>query len=52
MTQYNQNYGQFSDIAYDGALYDKMTLLESPSDLGRDGFLAFASAIWTYMTPK
>lgn len=52
MTQFNSKYGQVSDIAYDGALYDKMNLLESPSDLMKDGFLAFTSAMWTYMTPK
>ena len=51
MLQENTNYGKFSDIAYYGGLYDKMTLLESPSDVSKDGFLAFASAMWEYMTP-
>ena len=31
--QYNQNYGAFSDIAYNGGLYDKMTLLEKPQSV-------------------
>ena len=52
MLQYNYNYGRFSDIAYYGGLYDKMNLLESPGDVVNDGFLAFSSAIWTYMTPE
>ena len=29
-----------------------MNLLESPTDVVNDGFLAFASAIWIYMTPQ
>ena len=28
-----------------------MNLLEHPSDVASDGFLAFAAAFWTYMTP-
>ena len=28
-----------------------MTLIESPSDVAYNGFLAIASAMWTYMTP-
>ena len=45
------NYGQFSDIAYYGGLDDKMNLVDSPEDVSKTGFLAFASAMWTYMTP-
>lgn len=33
MLTWNYNYGAYSDIAYYGGLYDKMTLLTSPSDL-------------------
>ena len=51
MLQHNYNYGQFSDIAYYGGLYDKMNLLESPADVTNKGFLSLASAMWVYMTP-
>lgn len=51
MLQNNYNYGQFSDVAYYGGLYDKMTLIQAPSDVAYNGFLVIASAMWTYMTP-
>ena len=51
MIKYNYNYGQFSDIAYYGGQDDKMNLVDSPADLSKTGFLAFASAMWAYMTP-
>ena len=49
--EWNYNYGAFSDIAFFGGLYDKITLLETPNNIAKDGFLAFASALWSYMTP-
>ena len=51
MMQWNYNYGRFSDIAYSGGQFDKMDLLENPGDVASDGYLAFASAVWEYMTP-
>lgn len=51
MIKTNMVYGSFSDIAYYGGLNDRSTLLLSPNDLARDGFLAIASAMWVYMTP-
>ena len=49
--RWNRAYGQFSDIAYDGGLNDSQELLDNPGDVATDGYLAFTSAMWAYMTP-
>ena len=51
MLRWSDGFGKFSDIAYDGGLNDRDILLASPDDVSTDGFLAFASAMWMYMTP-
>jgi len=43
----SREYGEFSKVAYG----DVHVLLEDPGLLVRDGWTAFASAIWFYMTP-
>lgn len=48
---WNYNYGMFSDIAYDGGLDNKMNLLKDPDQVATNGFYAFSSALWFYMTP-
>lgn len=45
---WNYNYGQFSEAWYG----DKNTLLQDPDKLSKDNVLAFASAIWFWMTPQ
>ena len=49
--RYNPQYGKFSDIAYDGGLNDTQILLDGPGNVTTDGYLAFTSAMWAYMTP-
>ena len=41
----------FSTIAFNGAINDKQTLIDDPDLLETDGFYAFASALWFWMTP-
>ena len=47
----NADYGQFSNIAWAQDAEDSAKLLTAPGDVATDGFLAFASALWVYMTP-
>ena len=47
----NADYGQFSNIAWAQDADDSAKLLTAPGDVATDGFLAFASALWVYMTP-
>ncbi len=44
---YNYNYGPFSRI-----IYNDFTLLKKPDLVAKDGFLALASAMYFYMTPR
>ena len=44
---YNYNYGSFSRI-----IYNDFTLLTKPELVTKDGFLAIASAMYFYMTPR
>ena len=52
MLSWNYNYGQFSTIAFEGALEDKMTLLNNPKLVATDGKYSFMSALWFYMYPQ
>jgi hypothetical protein len=45
---YNYNYGQFSQDYFG----DKEVLLQDPDRVARDSVLAFASALWFWMTPQ
>jgi len=45
---YNYNYGPFSQAIFN----DPHVLLKNPDKVIRDGWLAFASAFWFYMTPQ
>ena len=47
----NTEYAQFSNIAFGGGPFDRTVLLEKPSKVSLDGYLAFASALYLYMTP-
>lgn len=47
----NADYGQFSNIAWAQDAEDSAKLLTAPGAVATDGFLAFASALWVYMTP-
>ena len=47
----NAAYGQFSNIAWAQGALDSAKLLTTPGEVSTDGFLAFASALWVYMTP-
>ena len=49
---WNYNYGPFSAQAFNGGLDDKLVLLSDPDLVASDGFYAFASAMWFYMTPQ
>ena len=49
---WNYNYGQFSTVAFNGGYDDKETLLNDPDEVATDGFLAFSSAMWFWMTPQ
>jgi len=44
---WNYNYGPFSRMAYD----DDSVLLDNPDLVGSDGYTAFLSALWFYMSP-
>jgi len=47
---YNYNYGAFSNAF--GREYDSSELLlDDPKKVVEDGYVAFASALWFYMTP-
>ena len=45
---WNYNYGQLSTAIYD----DATLLLEDPDLMATDGYSAFVSALWFYMTPQ
>lgn len=45
---WNYNYGQFSEAWFG----DKQILLRDPDRVARDPVLAFASALWFWMTPQ
>ena len=45
---WNYNYGPFSRMAYD----DDKVLLANPDLVGSNGYTAFLSALWFYMTPQ
>lgn len=49
---WNYNYGMFSSVAFNGGLTDKDILLSDPGQVSTNGILAFASALWFYMTPQ
>jgi len=45
---WNYNYGQFSEVIFG----DSKVLLDSPERIANEGWLAFAAALWFYMTPQ
>lgn len=45
---WNYNYGQFSTAEFG----DQNVLLANPDLVGKDGYTAFSSAMWFYMTPQ
>lgn len=48
---WNYNYGMFSNIYAPSAYDSKMVLLQDPGAVSRDGYTAFAAALWFWMTP-
>lgn len=50
--QWNQQYGQFSNVMGTSTFNSKLTFLENPNLVHLDGYVAFASALWLHMTPK
>jgi len=49
---WNYNYGAFSNILVESEYNSKMYLLNDPDAVVQDGYVAFASAMWFYMTPQ
>jgi hypothetical protein len=45
--KWNYNYGAFSNSIFG----DSSVLLNNPERVASEGWLAFASALWIYMTP-
>ena len=49
---WNYNYGPFSTV-FEESTYDaKMALLKDPDQITKDGYTAFSTALWFYMTPQ
>jgi len=49
---WNYNYGAFSNILVESEYNSKMYLLNDPDKVVKDGYVAFSSALWFYMTPQ
>lgn len=49
---WNQDYGKFSNVMGESSYNSKLRFLENPDLVHEDGYLAFASALWVYMTPE
>jgi len=49
---WNYNYGSFSNILVESEYNSKMYLLKNPDLVVEDGYVAFSSALWFYMTPQ
>lgn len=49
---YNFNYGQFSNVFVESRYDSKMYFLEHPEKVAQDGYTAFSSGLWFYMTPQ
>lgn len=49
---YNFNYGAFSNIFVESTYDSKMYFLKYPEKVASDGYVAFSSALWFYMTPQ
>jgi hypothetical protein len=45
---WNYNFGSFSENIFG----DEKLLLENPERVAQEPWLAFASALWVYMTPQ
>lgn len=48
---WNYNYGAFSQAFRESEYNSKMYLLDNPDEVVTDGYTAFASALWFWMTP-
>lgn len=49
---WNYNYGMFGNIFDSQTMDGKLKFLEDPDEMVEDGYTAFASALWFYMTPQ
>lgn len=49
---WNYNYGMFGNIFDSQSMTGKMKFINNPDGLIADGYTAFTSAIWFYMTPQ
>lgn len=48
MLSWNYNYGGFSKAVFG----DHAVLLNDPERVATEGWIAFSSALWVYMTPR